>query len=132
IGGAGPLHVGAYGRDAGGKGVIGPGHPSGFSALGIATADALVVKRASAHMVGPFSAEAVSDVLGRLESSAAGELREAGANGNLGVLRSVDMRYKGQVHEVSVPIAAVDGAQIVRDFHVQYERRYGRGTTNPA
>jgi N-methylhydantoinase A len=47
------------------------------------------------------------------------------------------MRYKGQVHEVSVPIARdgqheVDADRIVQDFHLQYERRYGKGTTNPA
>ena len=113
-----------------------PDHASEFSALGIATADTLVVKRASAHMVGPFSAKAVNDLLERLEAAAAVELRAAGADGNLGVLRSVDMRYKGQVHEVSVPIAgngqALDADRIVQDFHLQYERRYGKGTTNPA
>ncbi len=132
IGGAGPLHVGAYGRDVGARAVIVPDHASEFSALGIATADAVVVKRASSHMVGPFDAGAVGEVLRRLEDLARGQLQEAGANGNVGLLRSVDMRYKGQIHEVSVPIAAVDGAAIVRDFHQQYERRYGKGTTNPA
>jgi N-methylhydantoinase A len=137
IGGAGPLHVGAYGRDAGVQAVIVPDHASEFSALGIATADTLVVKRASMHLVGPFSAEAVADVLARLQDLASAELRAAGASGELGVLRSVDMRYKGQVHEVSVPISppgdgAIDAEQIVHDFHVQYERRYGQGTTNPA
>jgi N-methylhydantoinase A len=78
----------------------------------------------------------VTEVLQRLEDEAAAELRAAGADGNLGVLRSVDMRYKGQVHEVSVPIArnghGVDADRIVQDFHLQYERRYGQGTTNPA
>jgi N-methylhydantoinase A len=52
------------------------------------------------------------------------------------VLRSVDMRYKGQIHEVSVPIARklaeLNPDEIVRDFHLHYERRYGKGTTNPA
>jgi N-methylhydantoinase A len=136
IGGAGPLHVGAYGRDAGVQAIIVPDHASEFSALGIATADTLVVKRASAHMVGPFSTQAVTDLLERLEVAAAAELRAAGADGTLGVLRSVDMRYKGQVHEVSVPIAhngqGLDAERIVQDFHLQYERRYGKGTTNPA
>src|ERR1700716_3581025 len=70
IGGAGPLHVGAYGRDAGAQAVIVPDHASEFSALGIATADTLVVKRASAHMVGPFAAQAVAEVLQRLEDQA--------------------------------------------------------------
>src|SRR5258708_20749546 len=63
IGGAGPLHVGAYGRDVGARAVIVPDHASEFSALGIATADTLVVDRASAHMVAPFGAEAISCIL---------------------------------------------------------------------
>jgi N-methylhydantoinase A len=136
IGGAGPLHVGAYGRDVGAKAVIVPDHASEFSALGIATADMLVVERASAHMVGPFEAESVTAVLKRLEDEAGGQLRDAGADGEVVLLRSVDMRYKGQIHEVSVPIArdlaSLDPLEIVRDFHLHYERRYGKGTTNPA
>jgi N-methylhydantoinase A len=52
------------------------------------------------------------------------------------LLHNVDMRYKGQIHEVSVPLVrsadSVDPDAIVRDFHVQYEKRYGRGTTNTA
>ena len=136
IGGAGPLHVGAYGRDVGARAVIVPDHASEFSALGIATADTLVVERTSAHMVGPFAVEAVAGVLQRLENQARAQLTQAGSDGEVIVLRSVDMRYKGQIHEVSVPIsrelASLDPHEIVRDFHVQYERRYGRGTTNPA
>jgi N-methylhydantoinase A len=136
IGGAGPLHVGAYGRDVGARAVIVPDHASEFSALGIATADTLVVERASAHMVGPFAADAVATVLRRLEEMAGQQLRQAGADGELVLLRSVDMRYKGQIHEVSVPInaapEAVDPGEVVRDFHAHYERRYGKGTTNPA
>ena len=41
IGGAGPLHVGAYGRDVGARAVIVPDHASEFSALGIATQEDL-------------------------------------------------------------------------------------------
>jgi N-methylhydantoinase A len=136
IGGAGPLHVGAYGRDVGVRAVIVPDHASEFSALGIAAADTLVVERASVHMVGPFEASAVAEVLRRLVQQADTRLREAGATGTHALRQSVDMRYKGQVHEVSVPIATNGGSPdpngIVRDFHTHYERRYGRGTTNPA
>ncbi len=139
IGGAGPLHVGAYGQDVGVKAVVIPAHASEFSALGIATADALVVKRASAPMTGPFAPDAVRAVLTRLERAATDELRAAGAQGSLRLLRSADMRYKGQIHEVSVPVPFAGDdvdeaatAQIVRDFHVHYERRYGQGTTSPA
>jgi N-methylhydantoinase A len=136
IGGAGPLHVGAYGRDVGARAVIVPDHASEFSALGIATADALVVERASLHLVGPFGSEAVAGVLQRLEEMAGARLRQAGTDGNVQLRRSVDMRYKGQIHEVTVPIessvAVADPTLIVRDFHLHYERRYGKGTTNPA
>src|SRR5207248_10807236 len=94
IGGAGPLHVGAYGRDAGVRAIIVPDHASEFSALGIATADTLVVKRASAHMVGPFSSDGIADVLGKLEALATADLRAAGADASqVATLRSVDMRY---------------------------------------
>src|SRR5205823_8857397 len=86
IGGAGPLHVGAYGRDAGVRAVIVPDHASEFSALGIATAPAQVVTRASAHMDGPFSADTVADVLRQLEEQAAAELHAAGADGNVALL----------------------------------------------
>src|SRR5207302_935064 len=109
IGGAGPLHVGAYGRDAGVRAIIVPDHASEFSALGISTADVQVVKRASTHMVGPFSAAAVMEVLSRLEEQAGAELRSAGADGQPRLLHSVDMRYKGQIHEVSVPIVRSNG-----------------------
>jgi len=58
--------VGAFLVASGGVGRA-RAHPE-FSALGIATADTLVVKRASVHMVGPFSADAVTDLLQRLET----------------------------------------------------------------
>jgi len=136
IGGAGPLHVGAYGRDAEVRAVIIPDHASEFSALGIATADTQVVKRASAHMVAPLAASVVLEVLSRLEQDAAAELRAAGVESDPRLLHSVDMRYKGQIHEVSVPLVStrgelVDTAAIVRDFHVQYEKALWRGNNQP-
>jgi len=47
----------------------------------------------------------------------------------------VDMKYKGQVHDVSVPVPAgtYDAASAVAmadRFHDRYEARYGKGTTN--
>jgi N-methylhydantoinase A len=72
------------------------------------------------------------DVVSRLENLARLELQAAGVDGQPRLLHSVDMRYKGQIHEVSVPIDPREADVIVRDFHRQYERRYGAGTTNPA
>src|ERR1043165_9805705 len=94
IGGAGPLHVGAYARDVGVKAVIVPTYASEFSALAIGTSDMMVVNKTSSPMVGPFDANAVRDVFVRLEKDATEQLRRAGASANgdgLTTLRSVDM-----------------------------------------
>jgi N-methylhydantoinase A len=139
IGGAGALHVGAYARDVGVKAVVVPTYASEFSALAIATSEMLVVNKVSSPMVGPFDAGAVREVFVRLETEAVEQLRRAGAvtngTGDLGVLRSVDMKYKGQVHDVSVPVAtgeytAASAVAMADRFHERYEARYGKGTTN--
>jgi N-methylhydantoinase A len=139
IGGAGPLHVGAYARDVGVKAVVVPTYASEFSALAIATSEMLVVNKVSSPMVGPFDANAVREVFERLETQAVEQLRRAGADTNGGgllhVLRAADMKYKGQVHDVTVPVPAGDytaeSAVAMADrFHERYESRYGKGTTN--
>jgi N-methylhydantoinase A len=139
IGGAGPLHVGAYARDVGVKAVIVPTYASEFSALAIATSEMLVVTKVSSPMVGPFKAEAVSEVFTRLERDAVDQLRRAGAvtngGGDLSTLRAADMKYKGQVHDVSVPVPAgafneASAIAMADRFHERYEARYGKGTTN--
>ncbi|HEY7623535.1 MAG TPA: hydantoinase/oxoprolinase family protein, partial [Candidatus Limnocylindria bacterium] len=139
IGGAGPLHVGAYAKDVGVKAVIVPTYASEFSALAIATSEMLVVNKVSSPMVGPFKAGAVSDIFTRLEKDAVDQLRRAGAasdgDGDLVMLRAADMKYKGQIHDVSVPVpvGAYDDSSAVAmadRFHERYEARYGKGTTN--
>jgi N-methylhydantoinase A len=140
IGGAGPLHVGAYAKDVGVKTVIVPTYASEFSALAIASSEMLVVKKVSSPMVGPFKADAVSEVFTGLERQAIEQLRSAGAiNGDgardVTVLRAVDMKYKGQTHDVSVPVAAGTFGEpaavaMAERFHERYEARYGKGTTN--
>lgn len=139
IGGAGALHVGAYARDVGVKAVVVPTYASEFSALAIATSEMLVVNKVSSPMVGPFDASAVRDIFVRLEKEAVEQLRRAGAvtngTGDLSLVRSVDMKYKGQVHDVSVPVpsgeySTASAVAMADRFHERYESRYGKGTTN--
>lgn len=139
IGGAGGLHVGAYAKDVGVKAVVVPTYASEFSALAIATSEMLVVDKVSSPMVGPFDHNAVRDIFLSLEKDAVEQLRRAGAvangTGDLTLLRSVDMKYKGQVHDVSVPVptgAFTDASAVAMSdrFHERYESRYGKGTTN--
>ena len=139
IGGAGPLHVGAYARDVGVKAVVVPTYASEFSALAIATSEMLVVNKVSSPMVGPFDATAVREIFVRLEKDAIDQLRRAGAatdgGDGLSLIRSADMKYKGQVHDVSVPVpageyTAASALAMADRFHERYESRYGKGTTN--
>ena len=139
IGGAGALHVGAYARDVGVKAVVVPTYASEFSALAIATIEMLVVNKVSSPMVGPFEATAVGAVFTRLETDALEQLRRAGAvtngGGDVSVLRAADMKYKGQVHDVTVPVPtgeydAAAALAMADRFHERYEARYGKGTTN--
>ena len=138
IGGAGPLHVGAYARDVGVKAVIVPTFASEFSALAIATSEMLVVNKVSSPMVGPFDAAAIGAVFARLERDAMEQLRRGGAaldGDGVTTLRAADMKYKGQVHDVSVPVPAgaftdASALALADRFHERYEARYGKGTTN--
>ena len=99
----------------------------------------LVVNKVSSPMVGPFKAAAVSEVFTRLEKDAVEQLRRAGAvsngDGDLSTLRAADMKYKGQVHDVSVPVPTgpytdASAVAMADRFHERYEARYGKGTTN--
>lgn len=141
IGGAGPLHVGAYAKDVGVKAVIVPRYASEFSALAIAASEMLVVRKVSAPMIGPFKAAEVSEIFARIEKEATDQLRRAGAardgDGDVSIIRAVDVKYRGQIHDVTVPVpsGAFTDAQAValaERFHERYEFRYGKGTTNTA
>src|SRR2546428_11046009 len=72
-----------------------------------------------------------------LENRGHAQLRADGidpAHGRLA--RSADIRYKGQINEVEVPVPAgtLDEsalAQLVSDFHPRYETGYGPGAGVP-
>src|SRR6188474_1334760 len=68
-----------------------------------------------------------------LEAQGLEQLRADGVDPAQGRLaRSADLRYKGQINEVEVPVPAgpLDQAalaQLVADFHRRYETVYGQG-----
>ena len=141
IGGAGPLHVGAYAKDVGVKAVVVPRYASEFSALAIAASQMLVVRKVGAPMIGPFQASAVSEVYARIEQEAIDQLRRAGAvrdgNGGVSIVRAADVKYRGQIHDVTVPVPSgafteKEAVALAERFHERYEFRYGKGTTNKA
>ena len=136
FGGAGPLHVCAYGRDVGARAIVVPANASVFSAFGIAGADVVAVAQASDPMVAPFDLERLNALYDRLEAAALDDLAADGiAPADAKLLREIELRYRGQVHEVRVPVPPgrleqEDLADLIGDFEARYTRRYGRGTVH--
>jgi len=128
-GGAGPTHVGAYAREAGmQKAVVSP-HASVFSALGIAASDIVRVYSQSSPMRSPFDAERVNAMLEMLEQRAARDLTTSETT----LARSLEMRFRHQVHQVKVPapggtLGARELGEVVERFVALYEQTFGKGT----
>ncbi|MBV8879736.1 MAG: hydantoinase/oxoprolinase family protein [Planctomycetaceae bacterium] len=108
FGGAGPLHACELAGRLGMRGVVVPRWPGLFSALGMVLADMAVEKSRT--------------VLGReipwadLERGALRELRGR-------VERFVEARYRGQSHEIRMPLGA--------DFNEEHRRLYGFSRRDP-
>ena len=135
FGGAGPLHVGAYAIDVGARMIVVPTHSSVFSAFGIAGSDLINVRQASDPMTAPFDLGRLNEVYAVLEKQALADLAANGvADENMTTTREIEMRYRGQVHEIRVPVpggtlgqADLDG--VMAEFGSRYDRRFGRGAT---
>lgn len=133
FGGAGPLHVGAYARDVGVQEIIIPAHSSEFSAWGIVGSDLVNLRQISEPMLAPFEPARLNSIYHQLEDEAREMLaREGVSNGNVTFARYIDMRYRGQIHEVRVPVTTGELGQselaaIHQTFEDTYNRKYGQG-----
>ena len=138
FGGAGPLHVGAYAADVGARLTVVPANSAVFSAFGIAASDPVAVVQASDPMVAPFDGDRLGRIYGALEAQAVAELEANGvAPENITTAREIEMRYRGQVHEVRVPVpdGPLDGERLdatMDEFRRRYNRRYGSGAAAAA
>jgi N-methylhydantoinase A len=136
FGGAGPLHGGAFGRELGVKEIIFPlgNIASAFSAFGLAVSDLTAVTQISELALAPFDAKTVSEHFAALEEKARRELAGSGARSeDVSFQRVLELRYKGQVHQVDTPVPAgtvtaeaLEG--VLADFERRYETLYGRGS----
>jgi N-methylhydantoinase A len=124
FGGAGPLHGAELAAGLELRRVIVPPHPGNFCALGAILAD--IVKERSRTLLlpcEPASQAAVARSIGRLERELISELRRERIRERRPELRpSLEMRYKGQSYELTVPwTGRLDRA----GFERAHERRFG-------
>lgn len=143
FGGAGPVHAGIFARELGAQKVLVPLNrvASTWCAFGAATASLLHIHERVEILSSPFEIKQVNAVLAELTTAASRQMGNDGipASGRRFQF-SVDMRHRGQINEVEVPLSddAVksgmrltdkDLAALIERFYVRYEAIYGRGSS---
>jgi N-methylhydantoinase A len=131
-GGGGPLHGSALAHELAIPTVVIPPEPGTFSATGMLLADARLDDAVT------FAEPLASETLERLEAAFAAIERsmstaltaEFGAT-DFRFERFAEMRYRGQRHNIKVPLArGADAAAIRTAFEHDYLRRYGHADAN--
>ena len=113
-GGAGPTHAFSYGAELGIKNIVVPVTASVHSAFGIAVSDLMVAEELSDPILSPpgttnyaviIRPEALNDRFDRITARAVEKLTRAGAAaGSIALSRMVEMRFRFQIHVLTVPV----------------------------
>ena len=134
-GGAGPLHGAAFGAEAGAQEIVFPLGPmaSTFSALGLAASDLVAVTQVSDPALAPFDLDHLNRRFEELDRQAVEKVGARPGDPSVRVQRVLELRYKGQVHQVETPVpnGRIDEGvmeQVIADFERRYEALFGRGS----
>jgi N-methylhydantoinase A len=133
FGGAGPTHAASLALELGIKTVVIPSLAAVQSAFGIMASD-VVHTFSISDVMEIDDAQALNRRFSQLEEQGLELLRREGfSQENIEIHRQVEMRYKGQVHEVTVPVpsghlSAPDLQELIQAFEQKYQSLYGKGT----
>jgi N-methylhydantoinase A len=123
FGGAGGLHACELAQALGIPRVLVPALPGALSAFGILTSD--VVKDYSRSVLWPVPGklplQRLEQAFAALEDSAVRDFRREHWRGRIRWDRRVDVRYRGQGHELNVPYTR----GLVETFRREHQRHYG-------
>jgi N-methylhydantoinase A len=126
-GGGGPLHAAALAHELSIPTIVIPPEPGNFSAIGMLLADARI--DTSKTFVGVLSEKtvpAMAEIFAAMEEESAGALAAEFATSDAFFERHAEMRYRGQRHNIKVPVSGLkEAAQIRAAFERDYKRRYG-------
>ena len=144
FGGAGPTHASGFGSDLGIAEIVVPLTASVHSAFGIGASDIVTTEELSDPMQSApgeldygraFPARELNARFAALTEKALNRLARAGVQPEtVRIARSVEMRFRAQIHVLSVPVleegpmddVTVDA--LVRRFLQAYEARFGEGS----
>jgi N-methylhydantoinase A len=122
FGGAGGLHAATLARGLGMKRVVVPRFPGALSALGLLLADVRKDYSRTLLIDARDGSTQSKDALRELHRRGQAEMRAEGFTlSEIGVVDFVDLRYRGQSYEITVPF----GGRFLDVFNEMHERRYG-------
>jgi len=135
-GGAGPVHAARYAVDLGVSQVLVPATASVHSAAGLIGSNVMRQYGMTDYLTVPLSVERVNSNFSKLCEQALDDLAASGFNtDDVSIRRSVDMRYRYQVHELNIlakegleEITGRDLEELYDRFDDQYEQSYGKGS----
>jgi N-methylhydantoinase A len=132
FGGAAPLHAARMADKLGLDRVLVPSNAGVGSAVGFLRAPiAYEVVRTQLQRLDSFDADAANALLAAMHAEAASIVRRGEREAALTETRSALMRYRGQGHEIAVPLAAKtyrrdDADELLAAFEEAYRRLYSR------
>jgi N-methylhydantoinase A len=126
-GGGGPLHACALAHELSIPTVVVPPEPGNFSAIGMLLADARIdSSKTFVGMLDDKSVPAMAEIFAGMEKEAVVSLAAEFATSDVFFERHAEMRYRGQRHNIKVPVSGLkDKEQIRVAFERDYKRRYG-------
>ena len=125
FGGAGGLHATALARSLGMAGVMVPAHAGVFSALGLLLSPPRIDLARSRLRTAADAVDLAEDIAA-VRAAAVDRFTSAGAGIPASVDVRVDVRYRGQSHELSIPWSDGDGwDDVAAAFHDTHRRRNG-------
>jgi N-methylhydantoinase A len=136
FGGAAPVHASRYAAELGIRQVVVPLTASVHGATGLISSDVAYEYGKSDHVVVPVDLKQVNENFAGLLQKAYSDLRAAGfSESDVRVQRSVDMRYRYQVHELNIafaegsaPISEKEITALYGLFDASYEKAFGLGS----
>jgi len=126
-GGGGPLHSSALAHELSIPTVVIPPEPGNFSAIGMLLADARIdTSKTFVGILDDKSVPNMAETFATLEQDAAASLAIEFGTGDVFFERHAEMRYRGQRHNIKVPVSGLNDKETIRAaFERDYKRRYG-------
>ena len=135
FGGSGPMLAGVFGRELNVKRILVPYTASVNCAFGLVSADIVHEYRTTTTLPVPSAPEDINAIFQPMLERGIAQLKEEGFEGDrVQTEWAVDLRYSRQTHELTAPLRNGEPLteqsieQLIDDFEMLYERRYGEGS----